>query len=320
MALEPRPLGPDLELLADPTRVRILALLERDELSVGELARALNSPQPTVSRHLKQLSQEDWVTRRTAGPTAYLQLAPLPEPRLSLWQLVRQDPARLRELEQDAERVALILAERNDGRSFFGRVADGWDTLRDQLFGRRFLAPAIAALLPRDQRLVDLGCGTGELLSHLAPALDDLTGIDREPSMLDVARRRLARWPRVRLCEGALEEVPRPDACADLATLVLVLHHLPEPGAVLAEARRLLSANGRLLVVDMLPHDRSEWRSLGHLHQGFGHEALSALADRAGLTPLTHEPLPLDPDAQGPPLFLATFTPRVAPGPRQKRR
>jgi SAM-dependent methyltransferase len=304
-----RPLGPDLELLADSTRVRVLALLEAEELTVGELARALATPQPTISRHLKHLSQEEWVTRRSVGPTAFVRMAPPGEQRLALWSLVKADPSRQRELEQDRERMALVLAERNDGRTFFGRVADGWDLLRDQLFGRRFLPPALAALLPRDQALVDLGCGTGELLSQLAPAIDRLTGVDREPSMLEIARRRLADHPHVAFVEAALEEVPLEDASADLATIILVLHHLPDPHAVLGEARRILKRTGRLVVVDMQPHDHTTWRSLGHLHQGFSSDDLTQLASSRGLTLDRYQPLPADPDVQGPPLFLATLTP-----------
>lgn len=309
-----RPLGPDLELLADSTRVRMLALLEHEELSVGELARALSVPQPTISRHLKQLAQDEWVTRRSVGPTAYLRLATPNEQRLALWTLVKNDPSRARELEQDKERVALVVAERNDGRTFFGRIADGWDQLRDQLFGRRFLVPALAALLPRDLSLVDLGCGTGDFLSHVAPAIDQgrLIGVDREPSMLEIAKKRLANHPQVEFVEGALEEVPLPAASTDLATLILVLHHLPEPAAVLAEARRILKPSGRLVVVDMLPHDNTSWRALGHLHQGFSRDDLAGFASPHRLTLDRFQPLVADLDAQGPPLFIATLAPTPA--------
>jgi ArsR family transcriptional regulator len=303
-----RPLGPDLELLADSTRVRMLALLESEELSVGELSRALAVPQPTVSRHLKSLTQDEWLTRRTVGPTALVRLAPLPPQRAALWTLVKGDPTRQRELAQDRERVALVLAERNDGKTFFGRIADGWDLLRDQLFGRRFLAATLAALLPRERALVDLGCGTGELLSQLAPALDSLTGVDREPSMLAVARRRLADHPHVTIVEAALEDVPLEDGSADLATIVLVLHHLTEPAAVLSEARRILRPDGHLVVVDMQPHEQPTWRALGHLHQGFSRDVLAALAAQSGLAVARFQPLAADPDAQGPPLFLAVLT------------
>lgn len=305
-------LSTDLDLLADPIRARTLALLELDELTVGELARILSLPQPTVSRHLKTLLQAEWLSRRTVGTAAFLRLAALDATRQELWRLVREDPELGGERAADRDKMARVLAERQaDASTFFGRVAAGWDTLRDQLFGRRFLGPALAALLPRHWTLVDLGCGTGEVLTHLAPAVARVIGVDREPGMLAIARERLAAHPHVEVLEGALERVPLPDASADAALLVLVLHHLPEPGAALAEARRILAPDGRLVVVDMLPHTTTAWRTFGHLHQGFSRDALERLAAAADLTLASWHPLPADPEAQGPPLFVAAFDPRA---------
>ena len=303
-------LSTDLELLADPMRARTLALLELDELTVGELTRILSLPQPTVSRHLKALLQAEWLSRRTVGTAAFLRLAALDTSRQELWRLVREDPDLATERANDRNKMALVLAERQaDAGTFFGKVAAGWDALRDQLFGRRFLGPALAAMLPRTWTIVDLGCGTGEVLTHLAPAVARVIGVDREPGMLAVARERLAGHTHVEILQGALEAVPLPDALADAALLVLVLHHLPDPAAALAEARRVLVPDGRLVVVDMLPHTTTAWRTFGHLHQGFSRDALSLLAASAGLALTSWHPLPADPEAQGPPLFVATFAP-----------
>jgi SAM-dependent methyltransferase len=311
-------LSADLELLSEPLRVRIVALLEQDELTVGELARILQSPQPTISRHLKGLVSEDWLTRRTVGTAAYLRLAAPAPQRHALWSLVKADPARERELAQDREHMARVLAERAaDPSTFFGRVADGWDILRDQLFGRRFLAQALVALVPRRFTVVDLGCGTGELLSHVAPAVTRAIGVDREPSMLAIAKRRLAAFPNVELVEGALESVPLEDGLADAALLGLVLHHLESPAHALAEARRLLNASGQLVVVDMQPHDNGSWRAFGHLHLGFSQSDLEALAAETDLKVLNYQPLPADPDVQGPPLFVATLGPRSSSDPTE---
>lgn len=299
----------DLELLTDPVRVRILSLLELEELSVGELVKCLMLPQPTVSRHLKALTQGEWLVRRTVATAAYLRLGTLPSRQHELWRLVRDAPDFEAERAQDRDRMARVLAEREaDAATFFGRVADGWDVLRDQLFGRRFLPTAIGAMLPRDQTIVDLGCGTGELLTHLAPSVTRAIGVDREPGMLAIARRRLGRYPQVEIMEGALESVPVPDATADLALLVLVLHHLPRPAAALAEARRILKGpGGRLVVIDMQPHETTAWRTFGHLHQGFSRDAMGAMANEAGLDLERYEPLEPEPEVQGPPLFLATL-------------
>lgn len=303
-------LATDLELLSDPVRARLLALLDAQELSVGELTRILSLPQPTISRQLKALLQADWLIRRAAGTAAYLRLGPLMPTRQTLWALVREDPDLAADLAGDRDRLAMILAERaEDAGTFFARVAGGWDGLRDQLFGRRFLAPSLAALLPNDAVLVDLGCGTGHVLAQVAPFVGRAIGVDREPEMLAVARQRLAGAAGAEIVEGSLEEVPLPDGIADLALLVLVLHHLPEPGAALGEARRLLRPTGKLVVVDMQPHDNPSWRTFGHLHQGFSRDGLTSMATDAGLVVDKLETLDPDPDAQGPPLFVASLRP-----------
>lgn len=323
-------LSADLELLADPVRVRLLALLEVDELTVGELARILSLPQPTVSRQLKSLLQGEWLGRRTVGTAAYLRLAAMDGTRQELWKIVGQDPALGNDIAADRDRMARVLAERqSDAGTFFGRVAAGWDVLRDQLFGRRFMAPALAALVPPDATIVDLGCGTGEVLAHLAAALDPsvgrVIGVDREPGMLALARARMAdaahppgSASHVEILEASLESVPLPDQVTDVALLFLVLHHLPEPAAVMAEARRLLKPTGRLVLVDMQPHATTAWRTFGHLHQGFADAELATLAAEAGLAIRTLRHLPPDPDAQGPPLFVATLTPLTPPRPASR--
>ena len=157
-------------------------------------------------------------------------------------------------------------------------------------------------------------CGT--------PSVSRAIGVDREPGMLAVARRRLARHPHVEIVEGALEAVPVADASADLALLVLVLHHLPEPGAALAEARRILKPSGKLVVVDMQPHETTAWRTFGHLHQGFSAATVSALAATAGLEVTRYDPLEPEAEVQGPPLFLSTMavpSSQAAPGPARAK-
>ena len=125
--------------------------------------------------------------------------------------------------------------------------------------------------------------------------------------MLATATARLAGFENVTLTEGALESLPLPDACLDVAVLLLVLHHVADPARVLAEARRVLRANGRLLIADMRAHAHEEYRQqMGHVWLGFDADALSTWLDAAGFEGVRYVPLPVDTEATGPALFTAT--------------
>lgn len=304
------PLTSALELLAEPQRVRLLRVLERDELGVGELARIVGLPQSTVSRHLKSLVTAGWVSRRAVATAALMRMTAdaLGPAALELWKIVRDDPDAQAEAEADRGRLALVIAERAaDAGSFFSRVASGWDALRDQLFGKGFMVPAALGLLSPELTVADLGCGTGETLARLAPFCRAVIGVDREPEMVAAARARVADAPHVRVVEGPLEALPLEEGAVDLALVVLVLHHLTEPARALTEAARVLRVGGRLVVVDMQPHDRHAWSIFGHVHQGFAVDTLDGFVAGTGLTRSRHVALPDDPETQGPPLFVATF-------------
>ena len=132
----------------------------------------------------------------------------------------------------------------------------------------------------------DLGCGTGAVSEVLAPFVRRVIAVDGSSEMLDAAGERLAGLDNVDLRSGDLEHLPIDDGSLDAATLILVLHHLPDPARVLAEVARTLRPGGRLLVVDMLSHDRQEYRSqMGHVWMGFAEEQLRRMLDAAGLTP-----------------------------------
>lgn len=299
-----------LSALADPTRLRILRLLQTDELPVSDLSDVLQLPQSTVSRHLKQLIDQAWlVSRRESTSQLYRMIeAELPAAARQLWAVARDQTVDTPAAAQDRLRLAAVRAARQarqrDSRPFFAGVAADWDRLRDELFGTRFTADALLALLDPGLTIVDLGCGTGATLARLAPHAASLIGIDNSQEMLAAAAGRLGPLDNVTLLPGDLSQLPLADASADVALMVLSLSYLPDPAAALAEARRVLRPGGRLLVVDVLAHDRDDFRRLtGQTRLGYEPAAVAAQLNAAGFTPGRPTPLPPEPSAKGPSLF-----------------
>ena len=298
-----------LGTLGDFARLRMLRLLEREELGVGELARALQLPQSTVSRHLKPLFEQGWVAKRTEGTQSLFRLdsAALRSDMRELWRMSREHLGPSPSFEEDDARLAEVLAARRvDSRTFFGHLGGDWDSLRRELFGESFVADALLGLLPADSVAVDFGCGTGEAAERLAPVVRTVIAVDREPSMLQAARRRLARFANVDFREGDLLAPPVSPGEADLGVLMLVLHHVDDPAAVLRALAPCLRAGGSLLVVDMATHDRDGYRqTMGHRHLGFSEADLARISAGSGLRVARHARLRPDPAGKGPGLFAA---------------
>lgn len=299
-----------LAALADPVRGRLLLALERHELAVGELAATLQLPQSTVSRHLKTLVDAGWVRARADGPSRRYHIAEVGRgtPTGQLWAAVREPLAALPAAPHDAERLRAVIAERRSAtRAFFSSTADAWDRLRVELFGARADLLALLALLDDEMVVGDLGCGTGAVADVLAPFVGRVIAVDHSREMLAVARRRLDGRANVELHEGDLEALPIADGTLDVALLVLTLHHLPDPAAVFGEAARVLRPTGRLVVIDMAPHDRERYRQeMGHVWLGFSEAQLATWLADAGFGALRYTPLPVDPAARGPQLVAAT--------------
>ncbi len=296
--------------LSEPLRVRLLHVLAKHELGVGELSRALQTPQSTVSRHLKQLLQRGWVEKRSVGPASFFRMAESLEAEAAgLWAVVlgcldAQEP-----WGEDLLRVESVLAQRElDSRAFFGRHAGSWDALRSEMFGSAYLAPTLTALLPPGLTVADLGCGTGEVVLALAPSVERVIGVDQEAAMLAVARQRTAELSNVELVQSGLEDLALPDASVDAALCMLVLHHVDDLEASFAQIARSLRPGGSLVVLDMVEHERREYRrTMGHRHLGFERSGLARLAEAAGLAERSWHRLAPDPEAQGPGLFLAVY-------------
>ena len=303
-----------LTALADLTRSRLLLVLERDALTVGELCQVLRLPQSTVSRHLKLLSDEGWVSARAEGASNRYRAAlrELDPAARQLWQLVSADIAKAPAARQDAVRLRAVLAERSTkSREFFATSAGQWDRLRSELFGARAELAALPALLDEEWTVGDLGCGTGQVTASLAPFVHRVVAVDASAPMLAAAEARLAPFGNVELHHGELEALPIADGTLDAAVLSLALHLAPEPARVLAEAARVLRAGGKLLIVDMMPHERTDFsESMGHLWPGFDAESIAGWAGASGFATSTYHPLPANPGGQGPDTVRGGAPPR----------
>lgn len=300
----------DLTALSDATRSRMLLLLERQELTVTELRAVLQLPQSTVSRHLKTLSDASWVVSRRDGTSRHYTLA-LDErgpAARRLWALLREQLSATPGADQDARRLKGVLARRQSkSAQFFESAAGQWDKLRCELFGVASHLQALPALLDERWTIGDLGCGTGQVAAALAPFVAHVIAVDRSGDMLQAARRRLRDLPNVQVRRGELEAMPIADAELDAATLLLVLHHLPDPAAALAETARVLRPGGRVLIADMLPHAHEEYRQqMGHVWLGFSEEQLRRMLTNAGFEGIRFVAMSPQHEVRGPALFVAT--------------
>ena len=298
-----------LASLSDTTRSRILLLLDRQELTVSELCSIIQLPQSTVSRHLKALADGGWITARGEGTSnLYAMTGELDAAARRLWLLVREHVGPSAAATQDQRRLQSTLAERRTkSQEFFSSSAGQWDRLRDELFGDRFHIAAMAAFADRDWTVGDLGCGTGQVSAAIAPFVSRVIAVDGSPAMLQAAKKRLQRVDNIELRRGELESLPIDDARLDAATLMLVLHHVPEPERALAEVARVLKPGGRLVIVDMLPHDRDAYKQqMGHVWLGFSEDHVRRIVSESGFDEVTVIPLSPDAKAKGPGLFVAT--------------
>lgn len=299
-----------MDAMADPTRLRLLRLLERNELTVNDLCDILQLPQSNISRHLKILSDQDWLRSRTQGTTHLYRmlLDELSPAARKLWVLAREQTDSWATLAQDQLRLRRRLKQRaGDAQSFFASTANQWDSLRTQLYGHGFIAASIAAMLPAGYTVADLGCGTGAVSQLLAPYVKRVFAVDNSPAMLKAAKKHLADFPNVELLGAELTSLPIADGICNTVLLSLVLSYLPEPGAALQEISRILQPGGKVVIVDLLPHDREDFRrELGQNSLGISGESLIRLLQECGLKNISVTELPPEPAAKGPALFLAT--------------
>ncbi|NJC32538.1 ArsR family transcriptional regulator [Sphingomonas jejuensis] len=273
--------------LADPTRIRLVALLRRMELSVGELAQILGQSQPRVSRHVRILCDAGLAERRKEGSWVFLKLAG-DETSAPLIMAVGSADADV--LVLDRERLDAVVSERAAAADrYFEAHAEEWDAIRSLHVADSEVEAAIAGALGEDGlgRLVDLGTGTGRMLELFGGRAVHAIGIDRSPEMLRLARAKLAAadLPPTELRQGDLQALPLTGGSADTVILHQVLHFMQQPGAAVSEAARLLATGGRMLIVDFDSHDREDLRDRDqHVRLGFSDDQIAVWMQAAGLT------------------------------------
>jgi ubiquinone/menaquinone biosynthesis C-methylase UbiE/DNA-binding transcriptional ArsR family regulator len=298
--------------LADMTRLRLLRLLERHELGVVELCDVLQLPQSSVSRHLKVLGDQKWVRARRQNTTRLYRtiLDELEPAARKLWLLAREQTDSWPTGKQDQLRLQRLLSQRKvDSQSFFAGAAAEWDRLRRDLYGERFSIAAMLALLPGNQIVADLGCGSGNLAADLAGFVNKVIGVDSSTAMLKAAKRRTAEHANVDLRKGDLSAVPIETASCDAALLVLALTYLSAPDRAVTEMARILKPGGRGVIVDLLPHDREDFRrQMGQASLGLEPKVIERMMGEAGLENITTRLLSPEPNVKGPALFLTAGT------------
>jgi SAM-dependent methyltransferase len=273
-----------LKVFADATRVRLLALLSREELTVAELSAITQLAQPRVSTHLAKLKEAGLVRDRRAGVSAYYRFDEdnLDTVQRELWRSLRDgsdDPL----LRQDAERVASVLANRASDQNWADSVAG--DMERHYSPGRTWEALARTALpLLETGDVLDIASGDGVLAELLSPHANRYVCIDTSTRVVVAAGERLRRFPNVEVREGDMHALPFKDGSFDLVVLMHALTYSSKPAQAVAEAARVLRKGGRLLLSSLGKHEhRSVVEAYGHVNLGFSDRELRKFAEKAGL-------------------------------------
>lgn len=298
--------------LADPTRIRILFLLEREELAVQELMEVLEMAQSRVSRHLGILREAGLLQDRRDGTFVLYRFIP---PRSSdwreAWSLVSRSLGEDATAERDLASLARVIEARaSRSRSFFDSVGPEWDALRKVWSDDLLRARALARLIPPGLRVADIGTGTGVLALELARAGLRVIAVDHSPRMLEAARSKLEQDPglEVDLRLGDASSLPLADGEVDAAFAHMVLQYLAAPLDAVREMARVVTPGGRVVVIDFVSHDR-EWmrQELGVVRLGLATEEIEASFAAAGLgAPRIEIQAPASRSADLPETFIAS--------------
>jgi ArsR family transcriptional regulator len=285
-----------MRALGDSTRLRIMRLIGTMELAVGELAHVLGQSQPRVSRHVAILADAGLAERRREGSWVFLHQASIAGEATAravtrlLAAAEEEDEAFARTCAEDRRHLAAIRDTRErSAAEFFARHAGEWDRLRALLAPAEAVEEALAAALADGElgRVLDIGTGTGRIAQLLEPAAERVTGLDKSPEMLRLARARLQHLPagRIELVQADFAALPFAPESFDTVVFHQVLHYAQQPEYALAEAARVCRAGGRIAIVDLAAHSREELRQThAHVRLGFADEQMEAMLARHGFS------------------------------------
>ena len=300
MSLSPDQTIEALRAAGEPTRLRVLSLLAGEELSVMELSRILDQSQPRVSRHLKLMTDAGLIERFPDGARVFYRLSSDPLARRLVDTVLDLLDATAHEA--DDGRLEEVRLDRGAAASaYFERVAPQWDRIRSLYVSESAVEAAIkrAAGDGPFERVVDLGTGSGRMLTLLGKSAKMSVGLDLSQNMLNIARANVTRagLEKVELRHGDIFATRLPKHSADLVLVHQVLHYLADPAAAVTEAARLVMPGGRLLIVDFAPHQLEHLR-VDHQHRrlGFSDQEMQRWLSDAGLTPSASIALPPDTD------------------------
>jgi ArsR family transcriptional regulator len=285
-----------MRALGDPTRLRIMRLIGTMELAVGELAHVLGQSQPRVSRHVAILADAGLAERRREGSWVFLRQFNGAGEQVTravarlLEAAENEDAAFARVCAQDRRHLAAIReARETSAADFFARHAGEWDRLRALLAPAEAVEAALVGALAGEElgEVLDIGTGTGRIAELLEPGSARVTGVDKSPEMLRLARSRLQNLPtgRVELVQGDFAALPFASARFDTVVFHQVLHYAQQPEFALAEAARVCRPGGRIAIADLAAHDREDLRRThAHARLGFDDAQIEAMLARQGFT------------------------------------
>lgn len=282
-----------LKALADPSRLRLTAILQRGEFTVQELTRIMGMGQSRVSRHLKILMEAGILDVKRQGTWGYYRISDTNRFFCSIRPAFERELELLPERGADLAAVAQVLDQRRRrSLEFFDRHARQWDDLARTLLPLPEYTPQLLQQLPGDVTVLEIGIGTGGLLGELAARAPGVIGVDHSPAMLEEARRRLTEQglSGVELRLGEMTHLPLPDASVGCVVANMALHHAADPAAVLSEMRRVLVRGGTLLLADLARHEREAAREqLADQWLGFEETELDGWLKQSGFAEVSIE-------------------------------